>query len=185
MNGVIIKNAETILFENTTPFIPKYGFQDSYHRLKTLIITSDLPSAGECSMNGEATYRILTDFEVTHSTGMIETSAAKKSYLNTDNNYLSEIPPGNITYACANGTHGRLILLRGSYPLYSCLISVVTHCTVQNPYDTKIPGGHFGYYTTDPSKKLRMKHEPLRMAPGTHFQCKLVFLSKHTEPHHA
>ena len=184
MDGATI-TAKTQLFDATTPFIPKYGFQDSYHRLKSIIVTSDLPSAGEVSMNGEATYRILTDFEVTHSTGMIETSAAKKSYLNTDNNYLSEIPPGNITYACANGTHGRLILLRGSYPLYSCLVSVVTHCTVQNPYDTKKTGGNFGYYTTDLSKKLRMKHEPLRMAPGTHFQCKIVFLSKHTEPHHA
>ena len=122
--------AEQKLVFHTDPFIPKYGFQDCFHRLKNLIITSDLPSAGECSMNGEATYRILTDFSVTHSTGMIETSAAKKSYLNTDNNYISEIPPGNITYACPNGTHGRLILLRGSYPLHSCLVSVITHSCV-------------------------------------------------------
>ena len=118
------------------PYIPQYGFQDKFHRLKSLIITSSLESAGEISMNGQAAYRILSDFRFTPSTGMIESSAGKKVYMNTDNNYIQEAPPGNIEFYAANGTHSRLILLRGSYPLYSCLVSVVTHSVQQNPYDS-------------------------------------------------
>ena len=40
------------MFFRLQPFIPRYSFQDSYHMLKQLVITSDLPSSGEISMNG-------------------------------------------------------------------------------------------------------------------------------------
>ncbi len=119
--------AEAALGNATPEFIPQYGFQDCYHRLKSFIITSDLPTAGECSMNGVAMYRILSDFKYTPSTGLIESSAAKKMFLSTDTNYISEAPPGNVDFFAANGTHSRIILMRGSYPMYSCLLSVVTH----------------------------------------------------------
>ncbi len=120
--------ADEATLQNATPeFIPQYGFQDCYHRLKSFIITSDLPTAGECSMNGVAMYRILSDFKYTPSTGLIESSAAKKMFLSTDTNYISEAPPGNVDFFAANGTHSRIILMRGSYPMYSCLLSVVTH----------------------------------------------------------
>ena len=78
------KSAEDVMFDDLVPFIPKYGFQDSYHRLKSLIITSDLQSAGEISLANAAAYRILSDFKFTPSSSTITMSAAKKSYMNTD-----------------------------------------------------------------------------------------------------
>ncbi len=104
-NGTAADN----LYNACDPFIPLYGFQDTFHKMKSLIITSDLPSCGEISMDAAAAYRILSDFAFSPSTGLIETSASKKSYLNSDSNFISEVPPGNVTYFCANGTHGRLI----------------------------------------------------------------------------
>ena len=103
--------------------------------LKSIIVTSDLPTAGEISMNGLAAYRILSDFRYSPSSGSIETNASKKSFLNTDTGYISEAPQGNLEYFCANGTHGRLIMQRGSYPCYSILVSIVKHQVNQNPYD--------------------------------------------------
>ncbi len=114
--------------------------------------------------------------------GVIQSGAGKKAFMNSDANYIEEAPSGNLEFFAQNGTHSRLILLRGSFPLYSCLLSVVTHCVNQNPYDSMAQGG---YLYTDPSKETEMVHEPLRMAPGSHFECKLVFMSKHHEPHSA
>jgi len=168
-----------------SPYIPKYGFQDTYHRLKSLIITSDLPSAGEISLSNAAAYRILTDFKYTPSTANIQSGAGKKAFMNTDNNYISEVPPGNVDYFAPNGTHGRVVCLRGHHPLYSCLLSVVTNCTQQNPYDIKVAGGLTGYYKTFPDREASIEFKPLRMAPGAHFDCKIVFLSKHTEDYQA
>ena len=133
-------------------------------------------------MNGQAVYRILSDFRYTPSTGVIQSGAGKKAFMNSDSNYIEEAPPGNIDFYAANGTHSRLILMRGSFPLYSCLVSVVTHSVQQNPYDNQAAGG---YLYTDPDLEADMVHEPLRMAPGSHFDCKLVFLSKHVEQHTA
>ena len=106
-------------------------------------------------------------------------SAAKKAFLNTDSNFISENPPGNVDYFCTNGTHGRLIAMRGHHPLYSCLLSVVTNCVEQNPYDINLGD----YYRTYPNREPATEYKPLRMAPGAHFDCKLVFLSKHAEEH--
>ena len=167
------------MYDIVVPYIPLYGFQDSYHRLKSLIITSDLQSAGEISLANAAAYRILSDFKYTPSVSTMTHSASKKKYMNTDNNYISENMPGNVDYFCANGTHGRLIAMRGHHPLYSCVVSVVTNCIEQNQYDIMTQG----YYRTTPNRAPATEYKPLRVAPGAHFDCKLVFLSKHTEEH--
>ena len=56
-----------------------------------------------------------------------EDVARVAQYLNTDSNIITEAPAGNVVYFCANSTHGRIVLQRGSYPLYSCLVSIVKH----------------------------------------------------------
>ncbi len=147
------------MFNRLQPFVPRYSFQDSYHMLKQLVITSDLPSAGEVSMNGMAAYRILSGFKFTPSTGVIQSSASKKSYLETDTNFIEEAPPSNVDYYAANGTHGRLILLRGSYPLYSLLVSVVKHQVNQNRYDVN-QGGYFLFVD---GRDPELEFEPLSM----------------------
>jgi hypothetical protein len=102
-------------------------------------LTSDLPSVGELSIEN-AYYRILSDFRYTPSSGTIESSASKNNFLSTDTNFISEAPPGNVEYFAANGTTGRLILLRGSYPLYRMLVSVMADVLLQNPYERKEDG---------------------------------------------
>jgi hypothetical protein len=106
-------------------------------------LTSDLPSIGELSIEN-AYYRILSDFKYTPSTGTIESSASKNNFLSTDTNFISEAPPGNVEYFAANGTTGRLVLLRGAYPLYRMSIQVMTDVLVQNPYERK-EGGYIKF----------------------------------------
>jgi hypothetical protein len=102
-------------------------------------LTSDLPSVGELSIDN-AYFRIVSDFKYTPSAGTIESSASKNNFLSTDTNFISEAPPGNVEYFAANGTTGRMILLRGAYPLYRMSIQVMTDVLLQNPYERREDG---------------------------------------------
>lgn len=134
---------EEIVANLAVPFVPRLSFQDTYHRVQGFTLTSDLPSVGELSISN-AYYRILSDFKYTPSTGTIESSASKNNFLQTDTNFISEAPPGNVEYFAANGTTGRLILLRGAYPLYRMVLQVMADVIVQNPYE-RLEGGYIKF----------------------------------------